>query len=302
MSTIRGHFARSGLLLLIALIGLLLAACSAAGPASGLQVVASTEILGDVAAEIAGEHIQITVLIPPATDPHAFEPSAQDAARLETADLILVNGLDLEEPLLPLLRAAGDRVVSASDGIETLQGRENEGGVDPHVWMNPLNVKIWAGNIAQALSSLDPDHASSYRANADAYISELDALDAWAIEQIGQIPIEQRVLVTDHETFGYFADHYGFEIVGALIPSYSTISEPSAGELAALEEAIRRYEVKAIFVGANMNTTLAERVAADTGILLIPLYTESFSAAVGPAATYLDLIRYDVNAIVAALK
>jgi ABC-type Zn uptake system ZnuABC Zn-binding protein ZnuA len=168
--------------------------------------------------------------------------------------------------------------------------------------MNPLNVKMWADNIAEALAAADPAHAEDIRANAQAYRAELDALDAWAAQQLSLIPSEARVLVTDHESLGYFADHYGFEIVGALIPSLSTVSEPSAGELAQLEDAISQYGVKAIFVGSSMNPSLADRVAADTGIQVITLYTESLSAPDGPAPSYLDLIRFDVAAIVAALQ
>jgi ABC-type Zn uptake system ZnuABC Zn-binding protein ZnuA len=281
---------------------LLLAACAPATQPSGrLDVLVSTEILGNVVATIAGGSAHITVIIPSGTDPHAFEPTAQDAARMERADLILVNGLNLEEPLLPLLQAATDRVVSVSEGIAAIESVE-EPGADPHVWMNPLNVKVWADNIAQALSELDTEHAAAYATNAEAYKAELDALDAWALEQLSQIPPEARVLVTDHEAFNYFASHYGFRIVGALIPGYSTVSEPSAGQLAELEQAIRQMGVKAIFVGVSLNPSLAERVAADTGILLVPLYTESLSGPDGPAFSYLELIRYDVMAIVAALK
>jgi ABC-type Zn uptake system ZnuABC Zn-binding protein ZnuA len=284
------------------LFSLLLAACSPAPVPAELSVLASTEIIGDVAAVIARGHVRIRVIIPQGTDPHAFEPSPQDAALLEQADLIFVNGLNLEEPLVPLLESAGSRMVSVSEGIVTLEREEHdqeEGGADPHVWTNPLNVKIWADNIAEALSELDPDHAADYAANAAAYKAELDELDGWAQDQIGQIPSEERVLVTDHEALAYFADRYGFEIVGALIPGFSTVSEPSAGELADLEGTIGEFDVKAIFVGVSLNPSFAEQVAADTGIQLVPLYTESLG---GLAPTYLDLIRYDVNAIVEALK
>ena len=110
------------------------------------------------------------------------------------------------------------------------------------------------------------------------------------------------MLITDHDAFGYFADHYGFQIVGAIIPSYSTLSEPSAAELANMETAIKQYSVKAIFVGVSLNPALAERIAADTGVSLVPIYTESLSDGDGPASTYLDMIRFDVHALVDALK
>ncbi len=283
----------------------LLAACSAptTGASGKLEVVASTQILGDVVSVIGGDNIQLTVLIPPDSDPHAFEPAPQDAAKLASADLVFVNGLNLEEALKPMLETEGLNLVIASDGIATIEfvGEEFE-GADPHVWMNPLNVKVWADNIAAALAAADPAHAETFHANADAYKAELDALDAWAIEQLSLILADAHVLVTDHESFGYFAVHYGFEIVGALIPSISTVSEPSAGELAQLEDAISQYGVNAIFIGTSMNPSLADRVAADAGVQVVHLYTESLSEKNGPVPTYLDLLRFDVAAIVAALK
>lgn len=269
-----------------------------------LNVVATISMLGDVVSNIGGDHINLTVLIPPDADPHAFEPVPQDAAHVSDADVIFVNGLKLEEFMNALLSDAnghGDLVV-ASDGIQTIDFQGEEFSDDPHVWTNPLNVKVWADNIAEALAQRDPVHADTYHANAEAYKTQLDELDAWAQDQIAQIPPDQRRLVTDHDAFGYFADHYGFKIVGALIPSYSTQSEPSAGELADLETAIKQFSVKAIFVGVSLNPALAQRVADDTGVKLVPIYSESMSEPGGPASTYLDMIRYDVNAIVEALK
>ncbi|MEM5775715.1 MAG: zinc ABC transporter substrate-binding protein, partial [Anaerolineaceae bacterium] len=160
----------------------------------------------------------------------------------------------------------------------------------------------WVDNIQQALSEADPDHAAVYQANADAYRAQLRDLDAWIREQVAAIPEENRRLVTDHMEQGYFADEYGFTLVGALIPGYSTLSEPSAKDMAEIEDAIRALGVKAVFVGNTINPTLAERVAADTGIQLVYIYSGSLSPAGGEASTYLDYMRYNVNAIVGALK
>lgn len=302
----------------IILLALSLTACGQpqAAPSGSLSVIASTQLIGDVVSQIAGDEVSVTVLIPAGSDPHSFEPGPQDAALLTDADLVFVNGFGLEESLHDLLEALPDTVVEVSDGVASLEfehGEEEEGdehegdeheheGSDPHIWMNPQNVKVWADNIATALSAADPSSASEYKANAQAYKDELDALDAWAGEQIALIPAEQRVLVTDHEAFGYFAEHYGFDLVGALIPSYSTLSEPSAGELAGLEDAIGTHGVNVIFVSSSVNPALAERVAADTGIVLVQLYAESLSGVDGPAPTYIDMMRYNVQAIVDALK
>jgi ABC-type Zn uptake system ZnuABC Zn-binding protein ZnuA len=270
---------------------------------NGLNVVTSSQILGDVLGAIAGDLAQITILIPAGTDPHSYEPSPRDAIILEEADLIFINGFGLEETLQPLLDEQNAKVVDISIGIEPLSSvEEDEPGPDPHVWMNPLNVKTWVDNISAELAEIDSANASIYQTNAEAYKTQLEDLDAWAADQIAQIPVENRILVTDHESFTYFADHYGFEIIGAAIPGYSTLSEPSAGELADLESSIQDFGVRAIFVGVSLTQVIAERVAEDTGILLVPLYTESLSDANGPAPTYLDMIRYDVDAITNALK
>lgn len=294
-------FFRSGFLALF-----LFACVSPQSNDSGkLNVVATTPILGDVVKIIGGDSINLTVLVPAGADPHAFEPVPQDAAHLAEADLIFVNGLGLESFMQALLDDATGHggVIITSQGVPTLQFQGEEySGADPHVWTNPLNVKIWADNIAKAFAELDPANAETYHTNAEAYKTQLDELDQWAMEQIAQIPVTQRVLVTDHEALGYFADQYGFKIVGALFPSYSTQSEPSARDLADLETAIRRHQVKAIFVGVSLNPSLVQRVAADTGIQLVSIYTETLSDSTGAAATYLDMIRYDVEAIVGALK
>ena len=174
--------------------------------------------------------------------------------------------------------------------------------MDPHTWTSPRNIAIWVTAIEQALSRLDAANAQTYQANAAAYQEELTALDGWIVEQIAQIPVERRVLVTDHLVFGYFATHYGLEQLDAVVPGYSTLAQPSARELAALEDAIRAYDVPAIFVGSTVNPALAQRVAEDTGIQLVFVYTGSLTAADGDAPTYLAYMRYNVTAIVEALK
>lgn len=281
-----------------------LTACSA--PASTptddeVNVVATTSLIGDVARQIGGSRVTVRALLPIGVDPHAYEPRPQDMAALTEADLVLVNGFGLEEALQPLLENAKN-VVVVSDGIRPLPFAEEEGGLDPHVWQDPNNVIVWARNIADAFAQADPAHADEYAANAEKYIAELTALDAWIREQVGQIPPSNRKLVTEHATFGYFAARYGFEQIGAVIPSVSTGASPSAQELAMLEDAIRTGGVKAVFVGSTVNPDLSRRVAEDTGIRLVFLFTDSLSPPGGGAETYLEMMRYNVNAMVEALK
>ena len=302
---------------------LLFSACTARQemPQKGdvFKVVATTTIVGDVVAQVGGDLIELHVLLPVGTDPHSFDPTPQDIAKVADADIIFANGAGLEEFLDPLIESAGadGKVVHVSDGIDFLMlesdehdhdGEELEDeehtheGVDPHTWVDPNNVMLWVKNIEHALSEADPQHAEAYAANAAVYETELKDLDAWIREQIAKIPEENRKLVTDHTLFGYFAEEYGFEQVGALIPGYSTLAEPSAQELAAMEDAIDKLDVQAIFVGNTVNPALAERVAADTGIQLIYVYTGSLSEPGGAAASYLEYMRYNTSAFANALQ
>ena len=206
------------------------------------------------------------------------------------------------------------KVVTVSEGIETIalveaadehadeEHAHDHGEFDPHVWQDPNNVIVWVNQMADALSAWDSANAATYRANADAYIAELQTLDTWIKEQVAQIPETNRRLVTEHGTLGYFVARYGFEVVGAAIPGFSTLAEPSAQELAVLADDIRDLDVKAIFVGNTVSANVASQIAQDTGIQLVPIYTDSLSPADGPAASYLDFMKINVEAIVGALK
>ncbi len=167
-----------------------------------------------------------------------------------------------------------------AEGEAHVEGEEHaHEGADPHVWMDPNNVRVWTRNIAAALSDLDPANAAAYQANAERYDQTLQALDAWAQEQVALVAPENRQMVVDHDAFSYFTQRYGFE-----------------------EDAIRQLGVKAVFVGSTVNPALAERVAADTGTQLVFLFTGSLSEPGGGAETYEDFVRHNVNAIVEALK
>ena len=286
-----------------------------------LQVVATTSIVADVVQNVGGDQIELTTLMPRGTDPHAFEPTPRDAAAVADAHVVFVSGAGLEEFLERLLQGAGEGmpIVPVSYGIELLQfegsgeqgSQEHDGesegdqghtGGDPHTWFDPNNVMVWTHNVEHALSALDPAHAEAYTANAAAYEQELKGLHTWIGEQIALVPAADRKLVTDHTGFTYFAHQYGFELIGAIFPGYSTLTEPSARELAELEEAIQAYAVKAIFVGLTVSPDLAQRVADDTGIELVFLYTGSLSEPDGPANDYLSFMRYNVTQIVQALR
>ncbi|MBU1661018.1 MAG: metal ABC transporter substrate-binding protein [Chloroflexi bacterium] len=282
-----------------------------------LKVVATTTIVGDVVAQVGDDLIELTVLLPVGTDPHSFDPTPQDIAAVADADVVFANGAGLETFLDPLIENAGarDKIVPVSEGIELLkfsgdhedelEGEENEHrhiGADPHTWTDPNNVIVWVQNIERVFSELDSANAGVYAVNAEKYTNELQTLDAWIREQVAKIPRANREIVTDHLIFGYFAKAYGFEQIGAIIPGYSTLAEPSAQELAALQDIIKALGVQAVFVGNTANSSLAERIADDTGIQLVFIYTGSLSDKGGEAGTYIDYIRYNVGAVVDALS
>ncbi|NLG97036.1 MAG: zinc ABC transporter solute-binding protein [Chloroflexi bacterium] len=313
-------------LLVITAALLALSGCSAPAPAAAgadgenrLQVLATTTIIADVVQNIAGDRAVVTALIPPGVDEHGYEPAPRDLAMAGEADLIFTNGAGLEPFLERLVANTGDssRIIPVSDGIDLLNGMDagdhpdDEGEAnedqhshegDPHVWMDPNNVMVWVDNIQQALSQADPAGAPYYEENASRYRQELADLDQWIQEQVSQIPPEKRNLVTDHLIFTYFADRYGFNQVGAIVPGYSTAASPSAKELAQLEDAIRELGVPVVFVGNTVNPDFAERVSQDTGTKLVPILTGSLTGEDGHGPTYIAYIRYNVEQIVNALK
>lgn len=268
-----------------------------------LKVVATTSIVADVVQNVGSDRIELTTLMPLGTDPHSFEPTPRDIVAVSDAHVVFANGAGLEEFLDPLLESAGatEKAVHVSHGIG-LAEHEHQDGTDPHTWTDPNNVMMWTHNIERALSALDPSNAATYQANAEAYEAALKELDAWVREQVASIPAAERQIVTDHQTLAYFADRYGFTQVGAIVPGYSTLAEPSAKELAELEDAIRDLGVKAVFVGNTVNPSLAQRVAEDSGTQLVFFYTGSLTAKGGDADNYIAYMRYNVNAIVSALN
>ncbi len=310
-----GYFTLLCTLLVLVLVSLSACASERQPPTAStgkLKVLATTTLVGDVVQHIGGEKIDLHVLLPVGADPHSFEPTPQDIAYLAAAEVVFANGVGLEEFLSQLMENVSSEsvLISLSDGLdlieaaheaETAEGHAHENG-DPHVWMDPHNVLHWVEQIERTLSQRDAANVAFYQQNSDEYRKELLELDEWIRAQVAQVPPEQRKLVSDHQVFGYFAKRYNFELVGTVIPSVSTLAEPSAQELAALEDAIRRAGVRAIFVGATVNPALAGRIAQDTQVQLVPIYTGSLSAADGPATTYLDFMRYNVNAIVQALR
>jgi ABC-type Zn uptake system ZnuABC Zn-binding protein ZnuA len=271
-----------------------------------LRVVVTTSILADVVGRVGGDDIELSTLLPLGSEPHSFEPAPQDRRALEEAHVVLMNGLGLE-PFLEsraLLAEIPAPVVVLSEGIVPLAAEEGEGSgtADPHVWMDPANVIRWADNAAEVFAALDPARAGVYRERAEAFRIELESLDTRLVGLVEQVPVDRRKLVSDHDTLRYFAEHFGFEIVGAILPSPSSSAEASAQALAELEDVIRTEGVPAIFLSEAVSRDLAERVAEDTEVELVQLYVESLTGNEGPAPSYVALMDYNVHAIVEALR
>jgi len=298
---------RSSAAALLVAVGAL-AGCGADAPDRPLVVV-TTDILGDVVGELVGEQAEVMTLMPAGADPHSFEVSAQEAARMRAADLLVANGLGLEEGLAAQVDAArgdGVPVVEAGEAVDVLQWvSEDAAGVDPHFWTDPARMlavtDVLADALAEHVRGVDADVLAGDVAR---YQQQLTELDAWMADRLARVPEERRNLVTNHHVFGYLADRFGFTVVGAVIPSGTTLAAPSASDLDELATSIREAGVPTIFVDSAQPDRLAQVLAeqAAVEVAVQPLYTESLSAPGEGADTYLAMMRANTEDIVAGLQ
>jgi ABC-type Zn uptake system ZnuABC Zn-binding protein ZnuA len=289
------------------LLLIILTACApsaSSDPQTDIVILTSTTLLADLTRNIAGERLAVDSLLPVGTDPHSYQPVPQDAAKISKSKVLIINGADYEHFLEALLENAGGerQIIEASAGLKLRTEAESEHSVDPHLWLDPNNVIVYVENIREGLTHFDPDGATIYQSNADAYIGQLEALDMWINEQLAQISSERRLLVTNHEALGYFAERYGFKVVGTVIESFSSDASPSAQQMAALVDQIKSSGAPAIFLDASDNPALAQQIAAETGVTVVTdLQLESLTDG-PPAATYIDMMKHNVTKIVNALR
>lgn len=287
-----------------ALTVLTLAGCSATPQGDTPQVVVTTSILGDVVERIAGDEAMVRTLMKPNADPHSFEISAQEAALLESADLIVSNGLGLEEGLQQHL----DRVatldvpsVVAGEHIDVLSYAADgaDGVPDPHFWTDPARMVDVVHAVEAALSDVDGIDTDAIRSNAVEYQSELERLDAYMTAAFAAIPKEQRALVTNHHVFGYLAERYDFTVIGSSIPGGTTLAAPSAADLRALATAIDTTQVPTIFAESSQPDRLMQVLATEAGIHVdvVELFTESLTEPGEGADTYLTMMRSNAERI-----
>jgi manganese/iron transport system substrate-binding protein len=274
------------------------------------RAVTSNTVLADIVANVAGGRFQVRALAPAGTDPHTFQPTPDSIRMLSQARLVFFNGAGLEEwwdrtirgvtnPAVPVIELSqGLATLGTSGGNAARRGQAE--GRDPHVWLDPILVKVYADRIRDALSRVDRANAALYADRAKAYQGTLDDLDAWIRSEIRQIPAARRKLVTFHNAFQYFAQRYGLAVRGFVVESPG--KEPSAKALAGLTRQIKQEQIPAVFAEADFNAKLLQTLARDAGVKVVTtLYDGSLSSG-PPADTYINMMRHNVAQMVDALK
>ncbi|MFF2846013.1 zinc ABC transporter substrate-binding protein AztC [Streptomyces sp. NPDC058001] len=279
------------------------------------RVVVTTNILGDITQEIVGDEAEVTVLMKPNADPHSFGLSAVQAAELERADLVVFNGLGLEENVLRHVDAARDSGVATIEvgrAVDPLTfqahdrgGPEAEAGQpDPHFWTDPDRVRKAADLIAdRVVENVKGVDEKAIRHNLARYDEQLADLTTWMEESFDRIPEERRALVTNHHVFGYLADRFGFRVIGAVIPSGTTLASPSSSDLRLLTQAMRRAGVRTVFADSSQPKRLAEVLRTELGsqVRVVELYSESLTEKGEGAGTYLRMMRANTTAMAGGL-
>jgi ABC-type Zn uptake system ZnuABC Zn-binding protein ZnuA len=301
---------RRAALLAAGLAVLLVAGCSGSGGAAdddggggGLRVVATTTQVADLAANVGGDRVQVTSLLKPGIDAHDYEPSPADIDAIARADLVVQNGVGLEEWLGDTIESSGfaGPVVDASQGVRL---RQVDGEADPHIWQDPGNAQRMAANIERGLAAAEPADATAFAANLAAYTKELEALDAEVERQIDSLA--NKKVVTNHDAFGYYLDRYGLELVGSVIPSFDTSAELSGRDIRDLVAKIEATGVKAIFSETSLPPRTAETIGREAGVKVVVGENALYGDALGPPGsdgdTYLKMIRHNTATIVENLS
>ena len=300
-----------GLALPLTLPGFLEAAPVAAQDAAPIRITTTTGMIADLAENIGGDRVEVASLMGPGVDPHLYKPSAGDIGRLEEADVIFYNGLELEGRMTDILvkiARAGTPTVPVAEGIPEDRLREPPqfaGKYDPHIWFDVTLWQMAAQRVKDELATFDPASDALYQANLDAYLAQLDELHTYVQEQILRIPEGQRVLITAHDAFGYYGEQYGIEVRG--LQGMSTATEATAGDIQALAEFIAEQQIPAIFVESSVPPATIEAVqeaVRDRGFDVViggQLFSDAMGAAGTPEGTYLGMVRYNTDTIVKAL-
>ncbi|XLM19769.1 metal ABC transporter substrate-binding protein [Chromobacterium piscinae] len=280
-----------------------------------LPVVASFSIIADMTREIGGDRVEVVSLVGPDQDAHVFQPSPADIKKVSAAKVLVVNGLGLEGWMTRLDKAANFRGVTvvASKGIKTRQAPEEEhaedghdhdhdhGAVDPHAWHDPARVQTYIRNISAGLIQADPAGKAEYQRRASEYAAKVQALDAWAKQQFAAVPAAKRKMLTSHDAFGYLGEHYQLQVLA--IQGVSTEAEASAKGVAQLTRQVRNERVKAVFMENMTDARLLKQLSTEAKVQIGgKLYADALSGPGGPAASYLQLMRYNVETIMKSFR
>jgi zinc/manganese transport system substrate-binding protein len=285
------------------------------GPARAadrITVVATFSVIGDMLANVAGDHLDIKTIVRRGGDCELYQPTAADVATVASARAVFINDLNEEfepwlEPLLKHAHFKGAKVV-VSRGVRTLtaeeehpvSGRQLPAAIDQHAWLDPRNGTIYVRNIAEALSRLDPSSSADYRAHAAAYTKQIQAVDDWARGEFAEVPAGRRRALASHDSLQYIAAAYGITLLA--VNGWTNKSEPSAAELARLARQIKTEHVKALFLDSITDPRTMQRIAAETGAMIGgTLYGDSLSPAPGKADSYVKMLRHDVSTLKAGM-
>lgn len=294
---------------------LLIASLAVAGSAIAadkIEVVASFSILGDITQRIGGDRIKVHTLVGPNADAHVYQPTPTDAKMLAKAKLVVVNGFGFEGWIDRLIKSSGyrGRIVTASDGIRTLELKDSEGAhddhhhegnIDPHAWQDLSNAVRYVDNIEKALINIDPDGKPAYQANAEHFRQDIGALDAEIRQRFKAIPNDRLKVVTTHDAFGYFGRAYGIAFIAPV--GINTDADPSAADIGRIIKQIRRDRISAVFMESISDSRLLERIRKESGARIGgTLYSDALSKADGPATTYLGMMRHNAQTLADALQ
>jgi ABC-type Zn uptake system ZnuABC Zn-binding protein ZnuA len=289
------------LLMVLLALALVAAGCGEdddAAATGGMEVVATTTVAADLARNVGGDRVTVTALMAPNTDPHEYEVRPRDVAALADAGLLLRSGGDLDEWLQEAIDGSGAEAPVVTL-IERVQTRTEEEEIDPHWWHDPRNAERALIAIRDGLVRADPDGASAYRANAEAYVAQIRELDAAVQACIDEVPPDRRKLVTTHDAFGYYAERYGIDVVGTVIPALTTAGQPSAGETAELVDTIREEGVETIFAESSVDPKVEQAIARESGAEVgAELWADSLGPAGSSGATYLQAMAANTRALV----
>ncbi len=280
---------------------LLISLCpmAAANAQSRIEVVASFSILADITQQIGGERLHVSTLVAREADAHVFQPAPQDAKRIAQANAVIINGLGFEGWMERLIKAAGGkpRIILASKTMQPLKSSDPHlKGLDPHAWHDVAIVKSYVTTIRDGLIEIDPDGQAHYNQRAQAYLLQLDQLDAEIRASLAVIPAARRMIVTSHDAFGYFARAYAIRMLAP--QGVSTETEASARDIAKVIKQIRAQSIPAVILENVSDPRLLEQIAKETGAKIGgKLYSDSLSLETGPASTYIDLMRHNTKTL-----